>query len=83
MTPERWRRVEEVFDAAAAVPEPELYAWLARECGGDTGLLQRSLEVFARIEAEAGREEPGTGLREQIGRVTGNLERIERRLTST
>ena len=75
MTPERWRRVEEVFDAAAAVPEPGLYAWLARECGGDAGLLQRSFPVFTGIEAEPGRE-PGKGLREQIRRVTGNLERV-------
>ena len=38
-------------------------------------LLRRSLEVFTGIETEPGRE-PGKGLREQIRRVTGNLERI-------
>jgi WD40 repeat protein/tRNA A-37 threonylcarbamoyl transferase component Bud32 len=38
VTPERWRRIEEVFGRALDVAEPERAAFLAAACDGDTGL---------------------------------------------
>ncbi|MBZ5603872.1 MAG: protein kinase, partial [Acidobacteriia bacterium] len=38
MTPERWRRLEELFHAAAALPEAERSAYLERECRDDNEL---------------------------------------------
>jgi serine/threonine protein kinase len=35
MTPERWRRVEELYDAALAQPITNRAAFLAQACGGD------------------------------------------------
>ncbi len=66
MTPERWRRVEDLFDAAAAVPEPELHAWLERECAGDTELLQ---EVTAMLAAGA----PTRSIQDQIRGVASQM----------
>ncbi len=50
MTPEQWRRVEDLFNQAADVQEPELHAWLERECAGDADLLR---EVSAMLSADA------------------------------
>jgi serine/threonine-protein kinase len=36
--PERFRRIDAVFDAALDIPEPERGAWLERECAGDAAL---------------------------------------------
>lgn len=38
MTPERWRRVDEIFAATADVPAEQISAFLDRECNGDLSL---------------------------------------------
>ncbi|NWF82756.1 MAG: serine/threonine protein kinase [Bryobacteraceae bacterium] len=47
MTPERWSRLEEIFDAALARPEPERESFLAEACGGDAELLAHARRLVA------------------------------------
>src|SRR5262245_58541991 len=39
VTPERWSRIKQLFDAASELPEGERRAWLAREAGDDPDVL--------------------------------------------
>ena len=50
MTPERWRRVAELFGEAVELPAGEREAFLAAECGGDDAL---AAEVRRMVEADA------------------------------
>lgn len=50
MTPERWSRLEEIFDAALARPEPEREPFLAEACGGDAQLLAHARRLLAAHE---------------------------------
>ena len=51
MTPERWRRIQDLFEEASEQP-PELRdRWLAERCGDDAALAQ---EVREMLDAEAG-----------------------------
>src|ERR1043165_998799 len=43
MTPERWKRTEELYHAACALPTGERTVFLTRICAGDEG-LQREVE---------------------------------------
>jgi serine/threonine protein kinase len=43
MTPERWARIQELFDSAVDLPPPERAAWLAHQCAGEAA-LQRQVE---------------------------------------
>lgn len=54
MTPERFRRIEEVFDAAADARPGERERVLARLCGDDAALR---VEVEALLAARAGADE--------------------------
>ncbi len=45
MTPERWKRIEELYHAASALPPSERPAFLVEACGQDEG-LRRELESF-------------------------------------
>src|ERR1043165_5151606 len=38
MTPERWRRIEDLYHAAAARPSPERASFLDEACGAETEL---------------------------------------------
>ncbi|HEY2739227.1 MAG TPA: serine/threonine-protein kinase, partial [Thermoanaerobaculia bacterium] len=86
MTPERWRQIREVFDAACALPAAERGAFLAGLCGGDDELRREVESLLAAAEADPEfleqpvalsglglPEEPGP--RERIGpyRVVGEL----------
>ena len=51
MTPERWRRVEELYHAALTRGKGERMAFLANECVGDEGL---------RLEVESLLAQPGS-----------------------
>lgn len=53
MTPERWRRVQDVFLAAAALPPAERAALLAAECGSDAELRARVERMLAVDEEPA------------------------------
>jgi TonB family protein len=53
MGPERWRRVQELFEAAADLRPSEQAAYLATACDGDDE-LRREVEGLLRSDAEAG-----------------------------
>ncbi|HEX8474338.1 MAG TPA: tetratricopeptide repeat protein [Pyrinomonadaceae bacterium] len=53
MTPERWKQIEEVFQAALDLPEGERRSFIAKTCGGDDELC-REVEVLISQYAEAG-----------------------------
>ena len=50
MTPERWRRVGELFEAAVQVDPPGRAAWLGAACGGDDDLLAEVGRLLAQDE---------------------------------
>lgn len=50
MTPERWRRIDDVFDAATRIEPSERADWLRRVCGNDEGL---EIEVTRLLEQDA------------------------------
>jgi len=51
MTPDRWRRVEELVDGALDRPEPERAAWLSSACGDDGALLAEVTRLVAAANA--------------------------------
>ncbi|MET0626423.1 MAG: protein kinase [Pyrinomonadaceae bacterium] len=59
MTPERWKQVEGIFDAAMDLAPEEREAYLARACAGDAE-LRRQVEMLIRSDEQAGAfiEEP-------------------------
>lgn len=56
MTPERWRRIEQLFDAALRVAPVERERWLRRACDGDDGLY---LEVSRLLASDDWAEREG------------------------
>jgi TonB family protein len=50
---DRWRRVQELFEAAADLRPSEQDAYLATACAGDDG-LRKEIEALLRSDAEAG-----------------------------
>jgi eukaryotic-like serine/threonine-protein kinase len=52
LTPARWARVEELFDAAAELPAAERAAYLQRACAGDAGLRDYILSLLDTDLAE-------------------------------
>ncbi len=61
LTPERWQRLQQVFDRLVELPEDEQTAALAREAGADPDLAAEVAAMLAHEAAAAGR------LREVIG----------------
>lgn len=50
MTPERWRRITEVFSAALEHAESSREAWLVKACAGDEGLRAEVMSLIAAHE---------------------------------
>ena len=50
MTPERWRRIDELFDAALRLDPTEREAWLRGACGDDDGLRAEVRRLLAQDE---------------------------------
>lgn len=48
MTPELWKRVENLFESASEMPHPERREFLERECQGDTGLVAELDALLSR-----------------------------------
>jgi hypothetical protein len=63
MTPERWRQVEALFQAALGRPPEERDAFLDKECVADPGLRSEALSML-KADARAGAflETPAAGL---------------------
>jgi len=53
MTPERWRQVEELLDAALSRSESERVAFLGHACAGDVA-LRREVELLLAQQASMG-----------------------------
>ncbi len=51
MSPQRWGRIKEIFGAALDLPEEQRAAYLAEQCGTDSGLR---LEIEGLLAAEPG-----------------------------
>jgi len=64
----RFRRLEELFDAAVELPAGDRAAFLEAEATGDPDLVQ---EVLGLIEADS--EAEGRDLRDAVGRVAASL----------
>jgi serine/threonine protein kinase/tetratricopeptide (TPR) repeat protein len=47
MTAERWRRMEDLFDRAADLPDIEQQAFLEQECGNDTELREAMIRLLS------------------------------------
>ena len=62
MTPERWRRVEELYHAALARPAGARAAFLADACGGDTALRGEVESLLAQSSASAFLETPAAAV---------------------
>ena len=52
MTPERWRRINDLFEAVCTLPRAERPAWLER-CGADDSILQAEIERLIRADERA------------------------------
>ncbi|MGH9755310.1 MAG: protein kinase domain-containing protein, partial [Blastocatellia bacterium] len=52
MSPERWRRIEEIFRTTVDRPEPERDAYLTHVCDGDEDLRSEVLSLLERDTAE-------------------------------
>lgn len=50
MTPERWRRLDDLFDAALQVEPAERESWSRRACDGDADLLAELLRLIRHDE---------------------------------
>jgi serine/threonine protein kinase/tetratricopeptide (TPR) repeat protein len=51
MTPERWKQIEEVFQAAVDLPAEERQPFIALACGGDDALREQVAALVAQHEA--------------------------------
>ena len=59
---DRWRRADEIFDAALEVDAAERTAWLDRECGGDAELRTLVDRLLSRVDSDAPLLEGGDDL---------------------
>ena len=48
MTPERWQRIDNLFDAAIRLDHSEREAWLRGACGDDDGLWAEVVRLLAQ-----------------------------------
>jgi hypothetical protein len=51
MTPDRWRLIKQLFNAALEQDEPARGAWLDRECAGDDALRSEVASLLTAHEA--------------------------------
>ena len=81
MTPERWRQVEELLDAALSRSESERAAFLGHACAGDVA-LRREVDLLLAQQASMGGflEDPAVAIAAPMGRETGASVLTGRRL---
>jgi eukaryotic-like serine/threonine-protein kinase len=53
MSPERWQRIEEIFEAAVALPQSQRESFLAESCGRDDKLRSQINAMLAADEKES------------------------------
>ncbi|MEW6368469.1 MAG: serine/threonine-protein kinase [Acidobacteriota bacterium] len=79
MTPERWRRVKEIFEKAAEIDSADRLAFLREECAGDEFLLKEVEELLACHEVpdapiEKAAEQGMVQLRREMAALAGGSE---------
>src|SRR5690606_39657294 len=52
MTPERWRRIENLFEACLDLPDEQRDAWLTAQCGDDDNLREEVRSLLSHAEAD-------------------------------
>src|ERR1043166_8206694 len=52
MTPDRWKRIEQLYHSALLRPESERRTYLAQACPGDQGLLREVEELLRPHQSE-------------------------------
>jgi serine/threonine protein kinase len=52
MSDDRWQRIEEVFQRAADLPEPERARFLAAACAGDDGMCREVESLLAHDQSQ-------------------------------
>ena len=81
MTPERWRRIEELYHAVRAQDAAERAAFLAEACAGDEGLRQEVESLLASpASAEGFLDRPAVAVAAQTVSVVGGSGLIGRRI---
>src|SRR5580658_1522780 len=68
LTPERWQRVELIFHAVLAIPEPGRADFLRKSCEGDASLLEELNNLMFAFQEEK-RFQPPAGLTQENGRL--------------
>ena len=76
MTPERWRRIKEVYQSAADRSPEERDGYLAEACGADVGLRQEVERMLRHGSGEGPLDRPawdGAALDAKLFTVAGEL----------
>jgi len=60
LEPGQWKRVEELFDEAIALPRGERDAWLSGQCGGDAALASEVQSLLDSYDEQERVESPRT-----------------------
>ena len=79
MTPERWRRIEDLYHAAAARPAQEHRAFLEQACPNDPALLEEVASLLKHAPSEGPTVTVPPAGRIQEGSMLGHY-RVEQRL---
>jgi len=79
MTPERWRRIEDLFHVAVAQPTAARSAFLEQACANDPD-LKREIEALIRQESAGFLEQPPMAVAAQLMTDPGRSMRSGRRL---
>ena len=70
MTPERWQRVEQLFEQAQALPSAARESWLAAQCGGDAVLAAEVHSLLCSAQDAhpllGAHTSPGAAMRQQL-----------------
>jgi eukaryotic-like serine/threonine-protein kinase len=70
MTPERWKKIEEIFSQAIELPKPERTAFLQKTCADD-------LELLNELQSLLEQDHTGTLLGTVISHAAGSLSETE------
>ena len=78
MTPERWKQIRELFDAALEQPPRERLGFLARSAAGDAALIEEVNGLLAAEEETGGVLDDGPVPTPLIDMYEGRLSRTDR-----
>ena len=79
MTPERWRRIEELFFQAESLAPEERQAYLVEACGPDAELLKEVESLLQAAQGKTASELDSSFVREVVGEIFASA-RIRQRI---